>query len=124
MAAAHAQLAYDKPHAAIAMLESLRRKKPAFRPEQVTLALAQAHSAAGLHDQASAEFANVVEQHDTIEARVEYALWALERNESALAAAQIREVNHSRKHMMQYTRSLHRELFRRPDDAVKSEQAG
>lgn len=123
MAAAQARLAYGKPEAAIAMLDELRQKKPGFRPEQVALTLAKAHAAAGLHEQAGAEFANVVERHNGIEGRVEYAMWAMQRNERAVAAAQMKEVEHSRKHMTQYTRSLHRDLFRRLDDAIKREQA-
>jgi hypothetical protein len=118
-AASRARLANSQPEAAIGMLDGLRKKQPGFRPEQVSLALAKAYAAAGMHDQAGAEFAAVVERFAGIEARVEYAIRAMKRNERAVVAPQLKELNHSRKHMNKYTRSLHQELCKRLDAAVK-----
>jgi hypothetical protein len=118
-AASRARLANSQPEAAIGMLDGLRKKQPGFRPEQVSLALAKAYAAAGMHDQAGAEFAAAVERFAGIEARVEYAIWAMKRNERAVVEPQLKELNHSRKHMNKYTRSLHQELCKRLDAAVK-----
>lgn len=118
-AAARARLANGQPEQAIAELEALRGKQREFRPEQLSLTLAMAYAAAGKHAQAGPEFAHCVERFSGIEARAEYAMWALAQNERAAAQAQIKELDHSRKHMTKYTKSLHHDLFKRLDAAVK-----
>ncbi|HEY0064417.1 MAG TPA: hypothetical protein VGC21_20035 [Telluria sp.] len=120
-AAAHARLANGDSAQAITALEALRGRQPAFRPEQLGVLLAQSYAAAGQHAQAGSEFAAVVERFNGIEARVEYALWALARKDEAAARTQLKELEHTRKHMTKYTRSLHADLFRRLDAAVKSQ---
>lgn len=117
--AAQARLASGHADAAIAALLGLKQSTPAFRPEQVALLLARSYASAGMHAEAGQEFARVVERHTGIEVRVEYALWALSRRDAVVAQEQIRELEHSRKHMNKYTRSLHQELFSRLDSAVK-----
>ena len=117
--AAKARLANGQAEAAISALLGLRQAMPSFRPEQVAVLLARSYASAGLHAEAGQEFATVVARHTGIEARVEYALWALSRREAVVAQEQIRELDHSRKHMNKYTRSLHQELFSRLDSAVK-----
>lgn len=118
-AAARARLANQQPERAVAALAELRKTHPAFREEQVALLLAQSYAAAGMHTEAGHEFADVVQRHAGIEARAEYALWALSRRDQMVADAQLKELNHSRKHMSKYTRSLHQEMFKRLDAAVK-----
>lgn len=122
-AAGRARLAYGKPAEAIGMLEGLRNKQPGYRPEQLSLTLAKAYSAANMNDRARAEFADVVERFSGIEARVEYALWAIKHNERAVVEPQLKELNHSRKHMNKNTRSMYQELFKRLDAAVKLERS-
>jgi hypothetical protein len=117
--AAQARLANGQADAAVAALLGLQQGTPSFRPEQVALLLARAYAGAGLHGEAGMAFADVVQRHTSIEARVEYALWALSRRDTSVAQEQIRELDHSRKHMNKYTRSLHQELFSRLDSAVK-----
>lgn len=96
----------------------LRNTHPMYSAEKVGLLLARAYAAAGLHAQAGSEFASVVEQFASLEARVEYALWAFAQREQALANAHIKELNHSRKHMSKQARSQHAEMFNRLDAAV------
>lgn len=117
--AAQARLANGQAEGAIAALLGLQKSLPSFRPEQVQLLLARSYAHAGQHAEAGMAFADVVTRHNSIEARVEYALWALARRDSAVAQEQLREVEHSRKHMNKYTRSLNQELFSRLDAAVK-----
>jgi hypothetical protein len=116
---AQARLANGQGDAAIAALQGLRKSKPQFRPEQVAVLLARSYASAGMHTEAGLEFADVVQRHTGIEARVEYALWALSRREAVVAQEQLRELDHSRKHMNKYTKSLHYELFTRLDAALK-----
>ena len=74
-----------------------------------------------MHAEAGLEFASAVQRFTGIEARVEYALWALSRRDAVVAQEQIRELEHSRKHMSKYTKSLHEDMFKRLDSAVKSQ---
>lgn len=119
--AAQAHLANHDAAGAIDMLLALRSSHPAFREDQLGVVLARAYAAAGMHAQAGMEFAAAVERFNGIEARAEYALWALSRRDQAVADAQLRELNHSRKHMSKYTRSLHVDLFKRVDAAVRQQ---
>jgi hypothetical protein len=84
--------------------------------------LAKCYAAAGMHAEAGQLFAEVVARFSGIEARAEYALWALSRRDQVVAEAQLKELNHSRKHMSKYTRSLHHEMFRRLDSAVQMQR--
>ena len=117
--AAQARLASGQLDAAIAALLGLQTETPSFRTEQVSVLLARAYAAAGMHAEAGLEFAGAVQRFTGIEARVEYALWALSRRDAAVAQTQIKELAHSRKHMNKYTLSLHQQMFKRLDTAVK-----
>ena len=117
-AAAQARLANGQGEAAVSALLDLRKTHPTFRQEQLGVLLARAYAAAERHAEAGMEFATTVERFAGIEARAEYALWALSRRERAVADAQLKELEHTRKHMNQYTRELHAAMFRRVDAAV------
>lgn len=117
-AAAEARLANGQPGDAVTALVQLRRTHPDFRAEQGGLLLARAYAAAGMHSEAGTEFAAVVERFAGLEARAEYALWALARRERGVADAQLKQLEHARKHMSKQAQSHHAELFRRVDDAV------
>jgi hypothetical protein len=117
--AAQARLANGQAEGAIEAMLGLQKSAPSFRPEQVAVLLAKSYASAGRHGEAGLEFAAVVQRFTGIEARVEYALWALSRREAVVAQEQLRELDHSRKHMNKYTRSLHQDLFSRLDSAVK-----
>lgn len=119
--AARARLVNGQADAAIAALEGLARTMPGFRPEQVGVQLACAYAAAGRQDEAGRSFADVVARYAGIEARVEYVLWALAQRNAAVAQQQLGELEHTRKHMNKYTRSLHADLFSRLDSAVKNQ---
>ena len=121
-AAAQARLANNQADAAVAALFALRTSHPTFREEQVAVLLAKCYAAAGRHADAGAVFAAAAGRFSGIETRAEYALWALSRRDQVVAAAQLKQLNHTRKHMTNYTRSLHQELFKRLDAAEKLQQ--
>ena len=73
MGAAHAQLASERPTAAMAHLQAIRTERPDYRAEQVTLLYAKALAASNRHEEASAEYRAAVEQFGSFEARAEYA---------------------------------------------------
>ncbi|MES2017190.1 MAG: hypothetical protein V4484_11900 [Pseudomonadota bacterium] len=120
-AAAEARLANNQAGAAVTGLLELRKTHPSFREEQLLVLLAKCYAAAGMHMEAGAVFAEAAGRFSGIDLRAEYAMWALERRDRIVAEAQLKELNHSRKHMNKYTLSLHTDLFRRLDAAVKSQ---
>ena len=117
LGAARAKLANAQAPEALALLQTLRRESPNFRPEQVGLALAQAFQAGGMVAEAGAELADVVARFASMEARAEYAIWAVGVGRFDIARQQFDEIDHSRKHMAGHTRDLHQALFRRVDAA-------
>lgn len=117
MGAARAKLANNQPQEAIGLLASLREKQPGFRPEQVGLLMAAAHDAAGRHEEAGAEYEQVVQRFGSLEGRAQLALWAITHGKQALAERELNELRHAYKHMTRHTRSLHQDLFRRLDAA-------
>ena len=121
-AAAQARLANQQAGAAIAELTELRKTHPGFREEQLTVLLAKCHAAAGMHSEAGREFADAVRRFSGIEARAEYALWALSRRDQMVADAQLKELNHTRKHMNKHARSMYQDLFKRLDAAVQTQR--
>jgi hypothetical protein len=113
--AALARLAHGDAPGAIALLERLATDHQTFRPEQVGVLLAKAYASAGRQADAAEQFERVVSRFTTIEARAECALWALAQGQRGVAQREIKELDHARKHMTNYARDLHRDLFRRLD---------
>ena len=120
--AAQARLANQQADAAITDLRALRKSHPTFREEQIMLLLAKCLAAAGEHAEAGALFAEAVGRFSSIEARAEYALWALSRRDQMVADAQLKELNHTRKHMNKHARSMYQDLFKRLDAAVQTQR--
>ncbi len=118
LGAAQAKLANQQPGAAIEMLLAVRGAQPGFRQEHVGLVLARAYAAIGRHDDAANEFADVVARFANIEARIEYALWAIGQGRRTVAEEQIKELAHTRKHLSRDSRALHAGLFKRLDAAI------
>ncbi|MCA1248674.1 hypothetical protein [Massilia sp. MS-15] len=118
LGAARAKVAHGQPAEAIRLLAPLQQRQPGYRPEQVGLVLGRAHAASGQQEQAGAQFMSVAERFGSIEARVELALWALANRDEAVAQRELKEIEHARRHMTQYTLDTHRDLFRRLDAAA------
>lgn len=123
-AAARAKLAHGQAAETVSLLEALRQRGPSFRPEQVGLLLAKAYAASGRQDEAGAELAAVTARFGSIEARAEYLLWAMERNEHAIVAKEMQELEHARRHMARYTQELYADLLRKVDAAYARFQRG
>lgn len=121
LAAARALLANGQGQKAEAMLQALRQSHRQFRPELVGLVLAQSLAQAGKHPEAGAAFADLVEHFPSLESRTEYTIWALAQKQQLVADVQLKELNHSRKHMNKYARSLNADLFKRLDAAVQAQ---
>lgn len=115
--AARARLQNGQGEAAIELLESIRKLNPDFRPEQMAVSLAKAYALAGRNQDAKTEFISATTRFGSIEARVEYAIWALGAGDIETATGQYKEVERSMKYWNKNTRALHKPLLKRLDDA-------
>ena len=118
--AARAMLQNHQGARAVDLLNSIRKKSPEFRPEQVSRLLAQSLSAAGRRDEARQEFMSAVARFDSFETRAEYAIWALQIGDADTAIGLQREMESSMRHWNKHTRSLNKPLTRRLDNAFAS----
>ena len=71
---------------ALPHVEELRRTRPDYRPDAISLLLARAYAGCGKSSEAREEFERAVERFGTFEAHAEYAIWALAIGDAALAA--------------------------------------
>jgi len=118
--AARAILQNDQSVKAADLLAAIQEQSPDYRPEQVSLLLAQALSAAGRREDARREFVSAISRFGSFEARAEYALWALQTGDVDTALDLQREIEKSMKHWNKHTRSLNKVLTRRLDTAYAS----
>ena len=118
MGAAHAELASERPTAAMAHLQAIRTERPDYRAEQVTLLYAKALAASNRHEEASAEYRAAVEQFGSFEARAEYAIWAAQVGDRALATELQEELQKAIRNWTRTTRDMNRPLLRRLDTAL------
>ena len=66
---------------------------------------------------AAAQFEAVIARFDSVQARGEYALWALKAGHVETAARELAALDARRKHMNRHTREVYGELFRALDTA-------
>lgn len=109
---------------ALRHLEPLRRERPDFRPEPVTLLLARSLAGCGRTAEARVEFASAVARFGTYEAKAEYAIWAYAIGDTTTAARLDEELDRISTRWNPLTRELNagserrvraaRELARKP----------
>lgn len=115
--AARARVQSGHAAAAIELLEPIRRQNPDFRQEQTALLLARAYALAGRQEEARTEFTYAVTRFGSLEARVEYALWALAKGDTATANEQYDEVQRAMRHWGKHSRAMHKTLIKRLEAA-------
>lgn len=71
---------------ALSHLEELRKTRPDYRPDAISLLLARSYAGSARPAEAREEFERSVERYGTFEAHAEYAIWALATGDAALAA--------------------------------------
>lgn len=111
--AARAWLECGQPGRAVTHLQAIRNEQPAFRADQLSLLLARALAADGEQEQARAEFEQGLQRFGGFEAHAEYAIWALQRGEQALADKLQAEIDKISRPWNHHTRELNAELLRR-----------
>lgn len=118
--AARAQLACENYVRAIEHLETLRRDRSDFRPDQVALLLAEALSASGCRDAARSEYEAALERFGSFEVRAEFAIWAALNGEREIADRLEPEVERTIKHWGRHNRELNAPLIRRLNAAYSA----
>lgn len=111
--AARAHLQAGHAERAIDLLQGIAAERRDFRPEPLALALAQAYSGLGRGDEARQTYAAAVERFNSVEARVEYAIWALRNGDVATAQRLRSEIEASVKHWQRHTRDLNSALLKK-----------
>jgi len=86
LGAAQAWVACQRFSEALPNLEALRRERPEFRSEPVSLLIGRCLAGSGRAAEAKAELESAVSRFDTYESRAELAIWAYDAGEQGLAS--------------------------------------
>jgi hypothetical protein len=113
LGAAKARLHCGHGVAAIELLEAIQKENADYRPEQVALLLAQAYGQVGRNQDAQAAFTSAIHRFGSLEARAEYAIWALSIGDHNAAKAQYQKITQSMKHWTKHAQTLNRLIVNR-----------
>lgn len=115
--AARAYFARQRFAEAVGHLEFMRQANAGYRPEQVSLLLAQSLAGAGRRQEAQAEFESALSRFGSFDSRAEYAIWAATAGDRELAMRLRKEVEQSMSRWSRHTRDLNLPLLRRLEAA-------
>jgi len=118
--AARATLASGRAAAAVAHLQTIRSSDDKFRPEQVSLLLAQALAAAGRQDEAREEFEFALSRYNSFTVQAEFAIWAAGVGDADKARQLNTELQRTMERWARHTRDLNQQLVRRLNAAMGS----
>lgn len=120
LGAARARLANQQAAAAQELLRQIRAQDPQFRPEAVTIALAQTHAALGQQLDARMLFDEAAKRFGSFEAHAEYAIWAAENGHLDVARKQHAELQTIMRHWQgnRHAKVLNKKLLKRLDAAL------
>jgi hypothetical protein len=121
--AAKAKLHIHQAQAAVQLLQDIRAKQKDFRPEQLSILLAQAHAAHQDEASARTEFIYAMDKFGSAEARGNYALWAVGVGDLQTAKKLRESLEKDWQHWNKHTRGLHKELFNAIDAAIAAVKA-
>lgn len=116
--AAKAKLRIQQVAQAIQLLQSVRERQKQFRPEQLSILLAQAHAANQDRESARTEFEHAVNTYGSAETRLSYAIWAVSVGDVQTAKKLHAVLEKDWQHWNKYSRSLHKPLFDQLDVAL------
>lgn len=116
--AAQATLASGRAAAAVAHLQAIRDRDDKFRPEQVSLLLAQALAAAGRQEEARAAFEDVLARHNSFAVQAEFAIWAAGVGDADKANQLYAELQRTMGRWASHTRELNKPLVQRLNAAM------
>ncbi|MDM4768102.1 tetratricopeptide repeat protein [Pelomonas sp. SE-A7] len=117
LGAARAWLEAGQAGRAVNHLQAIRADQPGFRNDQLSLLLARALAADKRHEEARAEFEHGLARFGSFEAHAEYAIWALQRGEQALADKLQAEIEKMCRSWNRHTQELNAPVLRRLEAA-------
>lgn len=104
---------------AIAHLEAIQQADPLFRSAAVVLLLARSYAGMGRNSEAQLTFESAVARFGTFEARAEYLIWALAKNDTPTAARLQSELDQITKRWAPQTSKLNAPVMNRIKAAYK-----
>ncbi len=113
--AAKAKVHNKQPHLAIELLLDIRNKHASFRPEELSILLAQSYAASQDNANARIEFIHASETFGSPDARANYALWAANTGDLHTAKYLRAGLDKDWQHWNKHTRSLYKSLFNEID---------
>lgn len=113
LGAAKARLLCEHAAEALELLNRIRQHHPEFRKETTGLLFAQTYAKLGQSDQAREEFTKATRDHGSVEAYVEYAIWAYQQGDRATAEHQVQELERMQRHWNKHHFAMHKELLKR-----------
>lgn len=116
--AAKAKFHNKQSHLAIELLLDIRNKFTSFRPEELSLLLAQSYAASQDNTNASIEFIHATDAYGSPDARAYYALWAANTGDIQTAKNLKAGLDKDWQHWNKHTRSLYKALFNEIDAAL------
>lgn len=121
--AAKAKLHINQAQPALQLLQSIRAKQKEFRPEQLSILLAQAHAANKDEVSARTEFVHAINTFGSAESRAQYALWAASVGDLQTAKNLRAVLEKDWQHWNKHTRNIHKALFDALDMAIAATKA-
>lgn len=115
--AARARLQNKQFAEALELLQKIRANHHNFRTEAMHLLLGQAFAALGRNAEAQTEFQAACSQFGSVEAYVEYGIWALSVGDTTTAETQRSELEKLRKHWNKRHLAMHKPELKRLDQA-------
>ena len=121
-AAANAQLRFNQPEKALQLLLAIRQGNPSFRTEDVTLMLAQIHAQQGNKSEAKEEYEQAVARFGSVEARAEYAIFAVQNGDITTAQHLYSELEQLKRHWNKNSRDQYLPLLNKLEQALQNQQ--
>lgn len=116
--AAKAKFHNKQPHLATELLLDIRNKFSSFRPEELSLLLAQSYAAGEDNTNARVEFSHAADTFGSPDTRAHYALWAANTGDVETAKSLRATLEKDWQHWNKHTRSLYSALFSEIDAAL------
>lgn len=116
--AAKAKFHNKQPHLATELLLDIRNKNTNFRPEELSLLLAQSYAASQDNTNARIEFIHASETFGSPDTRAHFALWAANTGDIQTAKNLRTTLEKDWQHWNKHTRSLYKSLFNEIDTAL------
>lgn len=118
LGAAKAKFHNKQPHLATELLLDIRNKYASFRPEELSILLAQSYAANQDNANARIEFIHATDTFGSPDARAHYALWAANSGDIQTAKSLRATLDKDWQHWNKHTRSLYKAIFNEIDAAL------